>query len=136
MHATITITAKSWDESRVWEVDPSHAIAQARFTTTWSGAADGESTCWLLISYVDGDPTDPQTLIGPYAGYEQATGTLAGRRGSFVMAVAGHHGAGVARTQVTVVSGSATGELAGLRGGGSYAATGMEYTLELDYEIG
>jgi len=135
MHATITVKAKSWDESRVGELDPSHAIAQARFTTDWSGDAEGESVCWLLISYVDGDPTDPQTLIGPYTGYEQVTGALAGRRGAFVLAVGGHHGEAVARTDVRVVSGSATGELAGLQGTGSYAATGMEYTLELDYEI-
>ena len=39
-------------------------------------------------------------------------------------------------SEVIVVSGSATAGLAGPQGAGSYAATGMEDTLELDYEIG
>jgi hypothetical protein len=134
-HATITVTGKSWDESRVAEVDPAHAVARATFTTSYAGDIEGESTCCLLISYVDGNPDKPETLVGPYVGYEQVTGTLAGRTGSFVLETRGAHSGGVARTEVRVVPDSGTGDLAGLRGEGSYAAGAMEYTLTLDYDI-
>lgn len=131
--ARITVTGKSWDEKRVVEADAVHAVASATFTTAYAGDLVGESTCALLINYVEGDAADPQSLAGPYVGYEQVSGTLAGRTGTFVLAAAGEHTGGVARTDVTVVPGSGTGELAGLRGSGHYAADAMEYTLTLDY---
>jgi uncharacterized protein DUF3224 len=134
-HASVTVTGKSWDESRVAEVDHVHAIARATFTTAYAGDIEGESTCCLLLSYVGGDADKPETLVGPYVGYEQVTGTLAGRRGTFVLEERGEHSGGVARTEVRVVPDSGTGELAGLRGEGSYAADAMEYTLTLDYDI-
>lgn len=134
-HATITITGKTWEEKRIAEADAVHAVASATFTTAYAGDVEGESTCGLLISYLDGDPSDPHSLVGPYTGYEQVRGTLAGRTGTFVLAVSGDHRGGVARTDVSVVPGSGTGDLAGLRGSGHYAADAMEYTMELDYDF-
>jgi hypothetical protein len=134
-HATVTVTGKSWEESRVAEAEAPHAIARAIFTTTYRGDIEGESTCALLMSYTAGDPEKPQTLEGPYIGYEQITGTLAGRTGTFVLAARGEHTGGVARTDVVVVPGSATGDLVGLVGAGSYAAEAMEYSLTLDYDF-
>lgn len=134
-HAVITVTGKSWEESRVAETDGSHAVARAVFMTTYAGDIEGESTCALLIAYVDGDPEKPETLVGPYVGYEHVTGTLAGRSGTFVLAARGDHRAGIARTDVEVVQGSGTGELAGLRGTGSYAADAMTYTMTFDYDF-
>jgi hypothetical protein len=134
-NATITITGKTWDEDRVGVAEGPHAVARATFTTDWRGDVEGTSTCWLLISYVDGNPDEPQSLVGPYTGYELVTATIDGRRGTFVLATSGDHGGGVARTDVTIVDGSGTGELAGIRGSGSYAADAMEYTMKLEYEL-
>ncbi|PZS13718.1 MAG: DUF3224 domain-containing protein, partial [Pseudonocardiales bacterium] len=117
-HATVTITGKSWEESRVAEADPAHAVARATFTTTYAGDIEGESTCCLLLSYVDGDPDKPETLVGPYVGYEQVTGTLAGREGTFVLEARGEHSGGGARTDVRVVPDSGTGGGGGVGGGG------------------
>lgn len=133
--ATVSVTAKSWEEDRIVEVDRAHAVARAVFTTSYAGDIEGESTCGLLISYTAGDPDEPTTLAGPYVGYEQVTGTLAGRSGTFVLSVRGVHSSAVARTEVEVVAGSGTGELAGISGSGSYAADAMTYTLELDYDF-
>jgi hypothetical protein len=131
----ITITGKSWDEERVGAVEGPHAVARATFTTEWAGEIAGTSTCWLLISYVDGDPDKPETLVGPYSGYELVTAKIGEHSGTFVLAASGDHRGGVARTDVTIVAGSGTGGLAGISGAGSYAADAMEYTLELDYEL-
>jgi hypothetical protein len=133
--AVVTVTGKTWEEDRIASADASHSVAKAVFTTTYAGDIEGESTCGLLISYIDGDPEKPETLVGPYVGYEQVTGTLAGRKGTFVLAARGNHTGGVARTDVEVVEGSGTGELVGLRGKGSYAADAMTYTLTLDYDL-
>jgi hypothetical protein len=132
---TITITGKSWDEDQAAQIEGPHAIAQARFTTEWRGDIAGTSTCWLLLSYVDGDPADPTSLVGPYTGYELVDAAVDGRRGTFVLAASGDHRGGVAHTDVRVVPGSGTGELAGISGSGHYAADAMEYKLELDYEL-
>lgn len=132
---TLTITGKTWDEERVGEVEGAHAVARATFTTEWKGEISGTSTCWLLISYVDGDPDKPETLVGPYTGYELVEASIGDRRGTFVLAATGDHRGGVAKTDVVVVAGSGTGELSGIRGSGSYSADAMEYTLELDYEM-
>lgn len=133
--ATITITGKTWDEARDGEVDAQHAIAQAKFTTEWTGDMTGTSTCWLLISYVAGAADKPETLEGPYVGYEQVDATVDGRHGTFVLAASGEHTGAVARTRVTIVAGSGTEELEGITGSGSYAADAMQYTLTLDYEL-
>ncbi len=133
--ATITVTARTWNEDRVTEADPAHAIARATFTTDYEGDVVGSSTAALLISYVGGDAADPHSLVGPYVGYEQVTGTLDGREGTFVLATRGEHTGGVARTDVEVVPGSGTGGLRGLRGTGGYAADAMTYTLTIDYEF-
>ena len=131
----IIITGKSWDEERVGEVEGAHAVARATFTTEWAGEIAGTSTCWLLIAYVDGDPEQPETLVGPYTGYELVTATIGDKTGTFVLAASGDHRGGVARTEVTIVEGSGTGGLAGVSGSGSYAADAMEYQLELDYRL-
>jgi hypothetical protein len=133
--ATITITAKTWDEERVGEIDEAHAVARASFTTEWAGDIAGTSTCWLLISYVTGTPDDPRSMTGPYSGYEQVQATIGGRSGSFVLAASGAHTGGVARTDVRIVDGSGTGELEGIRGSGRYSADAMQYTMELDYDL-
>ena len=133
--ATVTITAKTWDEARDGEVDAEHAIGQAKFTTEWTGDITGASTCWLLISYVGGQADKPETLVGPYVGYEQVHATIGGRSGTFVLSASGEHTDAVARTQVRIVPGSGTGELDGISGSGSYAADAMQYMLMLDYEL-
>jgi hypothetical protein len=133
--AKITITGKSWDEERAGGADGPHYVARATFTTEWAGEIAGSSTCWLLISYVDGDPDKPETLVGPYSGYELVTARIGERSGTFVLAASGDHRGGVARTDVRVVEGSGTGELAAITGSGSYAAEAMEYTMTLDYSL-
>ncbi|HEY2299876.1 MAG TPA: DUF3224 domain-containing protein [Jatrophihabitans sp.] len=133
--ATVKITGKTWDESREAEVDAEHAIGQARFTTEWAGDISGSSICWLLISYIGGQADKPETLTGPYLGYEQVRATIGGRSGTFVLAASGSHTDAVARTDVRIVPGSGTGDFEGIGGSGSYAAEAMEYILTLDYEL-
>ena len=99
-------------------------MARTEFKTEWQGDIAGSSTSWLLIAYVDGNPDEPQSLVGPYTGYELVQASIGGKSGTFVLATSGEHTDGVARTEVTIVENSGTGDLAGITGSGSYAADG------------
>jgi Protein of unknown function (DUF3224) len=68
-----------------------------------------------------------------YVGYERVVGSLGGRSGSFVLRLAGGFEQGAASTDWTVVEGSGTGGLAGLRGEGGYVAKHGE--PEVAYEL-
>jgi Protein of unknown function (DUF3224) len=112
--ATGTFTIKAWDEQPWAEVDDTPKLTHARSTIAYGGDLEGEGTSGLLMVYDGADAT--------YAGYERFVGSLGGRSGSFVLRLGGGYEGGTARTTWTVVEGSGTGDLAGLRGEGGYQA--------------
>jgi hypothetical protein len=66
-------------------------------------------------------------------------GRLGERPGSFVLTGSGTYDGSHARVDYTVVEGSGTGDLAGVRGTGTSVSTHADYPfmpLILDYEIG
>ena len=123
--ATGSFTIKNWDEQPFAEVEGAPKLTQARVSTTYGGDLDGEGTSILVMAY-DGDDAS-------YEGYERVVGSLGGRSGSFALRLAGGFEQGAARTTWTVVEGSGTGELAGLRGEGGYVAKQGE--PEVAYEL-
>lgn len=133
--ARSTIIAKDWDEHRVAESDPLHSVARAGYATEWTGDIEATGSCFLLIAYTGGNPSDPMTLVGAFSGYEQVRATIDGRSGSFVLATTGEHREATVHAQVSIVPESGTGELAGIRGAGHYTSTGTQFTVELDYEL-
>jgi Protein of unknown function (DUF3224) len=123
--ATGSFTIKSWDERPFAELEGAPKLTQARVTTTYGGDLDGEGTSTLVMAYDGADAS--------YTGYERVVGSLGGRSGSFVLRLAGGFEQGAARTDWSVVEGSGTGELAGLRGEGGYVAKQGE--PEVAYEL-
>ena len=64
------------------------------------------------------------------------TGRIGGKAGTFVLQRIGAFEGGVAKESYSVVPGSATGDLRGLRGDGSTAVGhGMEHPFTLSYEL-
>jgi len=118
-------TIKAWDEQPWAELDRAPKLTHARVTTSYGGDLDGEGTSGLLMVYDQDDAT--------YAGYERVVGSLEGRSGSFVLRLDGGFQDGAARTTWTVVEGSGTGDLAGLRGEGGYVA--RQGAAEVPYEL-
>ena len=123
--ATGTFTIKAWDEQPYAEAEGAPKLTHAGVTTTYTGDLDGEGSYGLLMVYDRADAT--------YTGYERFTGSLGGRSGSFVLRLEGGFKDGAARTTWTVVEGTGTGDLAGLRGEGGYVATQGE--PEVAYEL-
>ena len=85
-----------------------------------------------------GEMLSARTAIDNSAGYvaiERVTGTLAGKKGSFVLQHSGTMTRGEQRLEITVVPDSGTGELAGLTGTMSIKIDGKKHSYELTYSI-
>jgi Protein of unknown function (DUF3224) len=85
-----------------------------------------------------GEMLSAGTSVNGSAGYvaiERVTGTLAGKRGTFVLQHTGTMNRGTPQLSITVVPDSGTGELAGLAGTMSIAIEGGQHSYEFDYTI-
>jgi hypothetical protein len=127
--AQSTFASTSWDEQPYDEGDGKVKLARARTTNRYQGDIEGEGTAEYLIVYGEGGAS--------FVGLERITGRLGGRAGSFVVQSSGADDGTTTRSTLTVVPGSGTGELRGLRGEGVFASThGQErYPLNLDYHF-
>ena len=70
-----------------------------------------------------------------YVAIEKVTGTLAGKKGSFVLQHTGTMTRGAQHLEITVVPDSGTGELAGLTGTMSIRIEGGKHFYELVYAL-
>ncbi|MGC5019440.1 DUF3224 domain-containing protein [Micromonospora sp. DT47] len=124
-----TFTLDSWDQEAYDEAEGA-VLGEARITKTFTGDLSGTSTTRILMCRAQVETS------AAYAGFERFTGSLAGRKGSFVL----HHNA-TAEDETgslswTIVPDSGTDELRDLRGGGRIVVGpdgGHAYLL--DYEL-
>ncbi len=129
--ATGTMRIGSWEEETYGELEGAPKLSHDRITHSFAGDIEGDGTAQFLNAY-QGEAT------ALYSGYERVAGRLGGRAGSFVLSISGVYADGVARTTWSVVPGTATGELQGLRGEGGFdagGAAGDGYTYRLDYHF-
>ena len=85
-----------------------------------------------------GEMLSARTAVQGSAGYvaiERVTGTLAGRRGSFVLQHTGVMTRGAPQLTITVVPDSGTGELAGLGGTMDIIVTDGKHEYDFHYTI-
>jgi hypothetical protein len=127
--ANARFAIKTWDEKPYGEVDGLPKLTRATVTKSLTGDLEGEGQVEYLMMYrSDGSAT--------FVGFERIVGRLGGRTGSFVLQRTGVFEGGQAKETYSVVPGSATGELEGLRGDGRTAVGhGMEHPFTLDYEL-
>lgn len=118
----------SWNEEPYSEVEGELKLTRAEITNTLTGDVEGESTLTYLMTYLpDGSAS--------FTGQERVIGRIGDRQGSFVLQHQGEFRAGKAIGTLTIIPGSGTGDLAGLKGAGSYTATDVQptpFTLEYD----
>jgi hypothetical protein len=127
-HAEAIATVASWDENPYDEAEGTSKTTRASIKYTYDGDVTGESAAELLMVYVGQE--------AEYVGLERVTGTIAGRSGTFVVSTVGGFKDGVASSTWNVVAGSATGELGGLTGTGTFEApAGNKATVTLDYAL-
>lgn len=129
IRATAACKGLSWDETPQDEAPGEHKLTTVHARNRYSGGWEGEGILHLLMVYVGGQAVH-------YTGLERVTGSLGGRRGSFVLKHDGIFEGGLAKTAWSVVPGSGTGELTGLSGTGGFASGHAEESpVTLDYDL-
>jgi hypothetical protein len=125
--ATGTIEVKTYEPQPYEQVDEGPNLVEIHVTETFSGDIEGEGVVRFLQAIrKDGSAT--------FVGIERVTGSVGGRRGSFLLQDAGTLEGSTVKGDWFVVPGSGTGELAGLRGeGGFEAELGQHASITLDY---
>ena len=120
----------SWDEKPYSEGPDLPKLTRASVAKTFTGEIEGEGHVEYLMMYgSDGSAT--------FVGLERITGRVGGMAGSFVLQRAGTFEGGQAKESYSVIPGSGTGELRGLRGDGTSAVGhGMDHPFVLNYESG
>jgi hypothetical protein len=127
--ANARFAIKGWDEKPYSEGLDLPKMTKASVTKSFTGDIAGEGHVEYLMMYrADGTAT--------FVGLERITGTVAGKTGSFVLQRTGVFENGAANESYSVVPGSATGELRGLRGEGtSSVGHGSEHSFVLSYDF-
>jgi len=120
---------KTWDERPYSEAPDRPKLTRVSVTKQFSGDLEGNGHVEYLMMYrPDGSAV--------FVGLERVEGQLGGMKGTFVLQRTGVFEAGQARESYSIVDGSATGELQGLKGeGSSSVGHGMEHPFVLSYEL-
>jgi hypothetical protein len=130
-HGKGTFEVKGWEEKPFSEIEGGPKLTHASVTKAFHGDVEGEGTLdYLMVYHADG--------TAGFVGFERVTGSVGGKSGSFVLQHSGSDDGTAATDNYTVVPGSGTGELRGLRGEGRFYATRKEaqvpFTLEYELE--
>lgn len=124
---TGSVEVTGWDEHAYDDAAGRPPLARASVGTTFRGGISGTGTLEYLLAYHD----DPKCADA--VGLQRVDGELDGRAGSFVLRLACEYAHGTVTERWTVVPGSATGQLAGLRGTGTITWRGESSEYSLDY---
>jgi Protein of unknown function (DUF3224) len=127
--ANARFAIKTWDEEAYSEGSDMPKLTRASVTKSYTGDLEGEGQVEYLMMYrSDGSAS--------FVGLERVVGRIAGKAGAFVLQRTGVFESGQAKESYSVIPGSATGELRGLRGDGlSAVGHGTEHPFTLNYEL-
>ena len=128
---TNTFTFTSWDEAPAPEGHQGPRTAHAHTKNEFAGVIEGHGVADHVM-YYSGQGDNWGT--GTFYGFEQITGTVDGRKGSFVLKHEGTFDGTIVRADWTVVEGSGTVELEGLAGRGSFVSTHGESTTSYTFD--
>jgi len=129
VHAVGRTSVKSYRPTPFDEVAGAPTLSDIRVTETFSGDIEGEGVAQVVqAAHAGGAAT--------FVGLERVRGAIGARKGTFLLEVHGTVAGKDMTAEWSVVSGSATGELKGLRGqGGFRAKLGEHGDVWLDYEF-
>ena len=129
MLATSTFSLKQWDERPYDEADGSPKLTRASVLYGFAGELAGEGRLEYLMTYLP----DASAV---FLGFQRFVGRVGAREGSFIFQHGGRFASGVATDTWTVVPGTGTGDLAGIRGQVEFSAGHQNsYEIIFEYEI-
>jgi hypothetical protein len=129
-HAESTFKVDAWDE-QPWDTpDGQPKMTRAQVEKSFTGDLEGSSKLQYLMTYRDDGTAD-------FVAMERIRGTLAGRRGSFVLSHVGAFVDGAASGTWTIVEGSGTEDLEGIRGTSQFSIPKGEeaFPFAIDYDL-
>jgi len=135
MRITSTYTPKKWEEKPYEIIENRMKSTKATVEFAFSGDIEGSANVEYLMFYSSFDLEDPHKAKAQYVGLMKITGKLKGKSGSFALIDNGIFESGVAKSKVTVIPESGTGELLSITGSGSYRADQGGCSLELDVAV-
>jgi hypothetical protein len=132
IHAAGSFDLHDWQDE-TYDDTPAARLTRASNRKTFHGDITGTSSAQLLTVAVPVEGADEFAGVA-YVAVERITGAVHGRKGSFVLVHVADRSAGMT---VSVVAGSADGELAGLSGELKIQrAEDGSHTYTFDYRIG
>lgn len=124
-----TYAMANWEEDTLRDVPPPGKCTSVKAHGRITGALEGEGESFYIIAYLN-------DVGGSFSGYTSFTGTLDGKKGSFILRDEGMADERSARSTWIIVEGSGTGELKGIEGtGGFVAEQGLTFDFTLDYTL-
>jgi hypothetical protein len=120
---------KNWDEKPYSEGQDLPKLTRATVSKTFTGDIEGEGQVEYLMMYRDDGSAS-------FVGLERFVGRVGGKAGTFVLQRTGTFETGLAKESYSIVPGSGTGDLRGIRGEGTSAVGhGTEHPFSLNYEL-
>lgn len=113
--ATGTFTVAKWDENVAIDLAGDAKVTHASIVQEFDGDLRATGNAELLMHYPDANTA---TIVG----FQRFEGSLDGREGTFLAEFDGAYDGTAATARLTVVPGSASGALEGLRGDGTAVA--------------
>jgi hypothetical protein len=130
MLATSRFALKRWDEKPYDESDGAPKLTRASVLYAFEGELAGEGRLEYLMTYLP-DAT------AVFVGYQRFVGRVGAREGSFIFRHGGRFADGIASDTWTVVEGSGTGALTGIRGQVEFSAAHQDaYEIIFEYDVG
>ncbi len=128
IEANCTFKVTGWDENPYNEFEDGAKLTKAKVSQLYEGDLSGEGSVEFLMSHASNGTAS-------FVGIELITGILSGKTGSFIIQHIGTFDSNGACSNWTILPESGTGELVGISGGGSYAATDATVDMPFNYEI-
>ena len=125
--ADAVITVHKYEPAAYFEPADGPVLTRIHVEESFSGDISGDG----VVEFLQAARADGSAI---FVGIERVTGTVGGRRGTFLLQDAGTVADGIVSGDWFVVPGSGTGGLAGLRGEGGFRADlGEGAQVHLDY---
>jgi hypothetical protein len=124
---TFTVTGGS--EATVHEAPGEVRLTRVSGTQRFAGSVVGDGSVEWVFCY-----RPDRTAV--FAGLQRIEGSVDGRSGSLILESTGEHDGHGSKGRWRIVSGSGTGDLAGIAGEGTFDAPGgREVSYELEYRL-
>ncbi len=128
IEANCTFKVTGWDENPYNEFEDGAKLTKAKVSQLYEGDLSGEGSVEFLMSHAANGTAS-------FVGIELITGILSGKTGSFIIQHIGTFDSNGACSNWMILPESGTGELTGICGDGSYAATTATVKMLFSYEI-